>query len=155
MKSFKNLIPVICILLLNASLLRAQDFSGTWVLDHSKSDAEFRDYEITCSISQTTSAITVEQVIIMKDGKKTAMPPVTYNIDGKEVSKEEQGGTNKISASLSPDRKILTTKYVRTMNGNDYGSITVYTLSEKGMVLTVKTSDLKGDSPIVQTYNKK
>jgi hypothetical protein len=155
MKSLKKLVPVICILLLNAALVGAQDFSGTWILDHSKSDAEFRDYEITCNISQTTSVITVEQVIIMKDGQKSAMAPITYNIDGKEVSKEEQGGTNKISASLSPDKMILTTKYVRTMNGNDYGSLTVYTLSVKGRVLTVKTSDLKGESPMVQTYNKK
>ena len=91
----------------------------------------------------------------MKDVQKSAMPPITYTIDGKEVSKEAHGGTDKISATLSPDKKILTTKYVRTMNGSDYGSITVYTLSDKDKVLTVKTSDLKGDSPMVQTYNKK
>lgn len=156
MKSLKKHALVICFLLLNTFLLRAQtDFTGTWILDHSKSDAEFRDYEITCTINQTTSAITVEQVIIMKDGQKSGMPPITYNLDGKEVSKEEHGGTNKISASLSSDKKILTTKYDRKMNGNDYGSVTVYTLSEKGKVLTVKTSDLKGESPMVQTYNKK
>ena len=155
MKSSKKHAFLICILLLSSSLLRAQDFSGTWILDHSKSDAEFRDYQITCNIGQTTSTITVEQVIIMKDGQKSAMPPITYTIDGKEVSKEEHGGTDKISASLSPDKKILTTKYVRTMNGSDYGSITVYTLSDKDKVLTVKTSDLKGDSPMVQTYNRK
>jgi hypothetical protein len=156
MKSLTKHALLLCILLLNTFLLRAQsDFSGTWILDHSKSDAEFRDYEITCNINQTTSAITVEQIIVMKDGQKSAMAPITYNTDGKEVSKEEQGGTNKISASLSPDRKILTTKYVRTMNGNDYGSITVYNLSDEGKVLTVKTSDLKGESPMVQTYDKK
>ena len=50
---------------------------------------------------------------------------------------------------------LATQKYVRTMNGSDYGSITVYTLSDKDKVLTVKTSDLKGDSPMVQTYNRK
>jgi hypothetical protein len=156
MKSLSKTTFMLCFLLLNTVVLSAQSvFSGTWILDHSKSDAEFRDYQITCNISQTVSAITVEQVIVMKDGKKSAMPPITYNTDGKEVSKEEQGGTNKISASLSPDSKILTTKYVRTMNGNDYGSITVYTLSDKDKVLTVKISDLKGESTMVQTYNKK
>jgi len=146
---------VLCILVLNTFLLEAQDFAGIWILDHSKSDAEFRDYQITCNINQTPSAISVEQVIIMKDGKKSSMPPITYNIDGKEVTKEEQGGIDKITSSLSPDKKILTTKFVRTMNGSDFGSITVYTLSEQGKVLTVKTTDLKGDSPMVQTYNKK
>ena len=156
MKSVNKLALVICILLLKTFLLKAQsDFSGTWILDHSKSDAEFRDYEITCNINQTTSAITVEQVIITKDGQKSVMAPITYNTNGKEVSKEEQGGTNKISTSLSPDGKTLTTKYVRTMNGNDYGSITVYNVSDKDKVLTVKTSDLKGESPMIQAYNKK
>jgi hypothetical protein len=155
MKSSNKHALVICILLLNTFLLRAQDFSGTWILDHSKSDAEFRDYQITCNISQTTSTITVEQVIVMKDGQKSAMAPMTYNPDGREISKEEQGGIDKITATLSMDKKILSTKFVRTINGNDYGSIAVYTLSGKDKVLTVKTSDLKGESPMVQTYNRK
>ena len=155
MKSNKHAF-VICVLLLNTFLLGAQsDFSGTWILDHSKSDAEFRDYEITCNIKQTPSSIAVEQILIMKDGQKSAMPPITYNIDGREASKEEQGGSNKISASLSPDKNTLTTKFVQTMNGNNFGTITIYSLSDKGKVLTIKSSDLKGDSPMKQTYNRK
>lgn len=155
MKTLNKDALVICFLFLNTLLLSAQDFSGTWILDHSKSDAEFRDYQITCTISQTTSTITVEQVIIMKDGQKSAMAPMTYNLEGKQISKEEQGGTDKITATLTPDKKTLSTKFVRTINGNDYGSVAIYTLSDKDKVLTVKTSDLKGDSPMVQTYNRK
>jgi len=83
------------------------------------------------------------------------MPPVTYNIDGREVSREEQGDSSKISAVLSPDRKTLTTKFVRTMNGSDYGTKTIYSLSSDSKTLTVKSSDLNNESPMIQVYNRK
>jgi hypothetical protein len=44
---------------------------------------------------------------------------------------------------------------VRTMNGSDYGSITTYFLSADGKTLKVKTTDLKGETPMVQVYNRK
>jgi hypothetical protein len=144
-----------CALLLNTLVLLAQqDFSGTWTLDHSKSDAAFRDYEATCVITQTAQIFTVEQTLLTKNGEKSVMPAVSYNLDGKEVIKEELGGKNRLSAKWSPDKKALTIRFVRTMDGNDYGSLTVYNLSDNGLVLTVKSSDLTGDSPMVQTYNK-
>jgi len=139
-------------------LLSAQGqmtFAGKWEIDHSKSDAEFKDYQVFCNIVQSASAISVEQIIIMKDGSKTSMPAIIYNLDGKAVTKEEQGGTNKISSTLSPDKRTLSTKFVRTMNGADYGSKTTYTLSADGKTLTVKTCDLKDESPMIQVYNRK
>ena len=150
---------LVSVLLTSASqVISAQNtvnFAGTWEIDHSKSDAEFRDYQITCTIDQTATAITVKQELVMKDGQKSSMPPVTFNLDGSVASKEEQGGTDKISAVLSPDRKTLTTKFVRTMNGSDYGSITVYTLSDDGKTLTIKSSDLNNESPMIQVYSRK
>lgn len=146
------------VLLLLSSSVFAQNslnFAGTWILDHSKSDAEFRDYKITCTIEQSTAAITVKQDLEMKDGQISSMPPITYTLDGKELLKEEQGGSNKITAVLSADKKSLTTKFVRTMNGNNFGSITKYILSDDGKTLTVKSSDLKNESPMIQTYNRK
>ena len=143
-------------LILNASFASGQtagNFAGMWEIDHSKSDAEFKDYQITCTIEQSATAITVKQDFVMEGGEKSSMMPITYNLDGKEISKEQQGGTDKITAVLSPDKKTLTTKFVRTMNGSDYGSMTIYTLSED--TLTIKSSDLKGESPMVQVYNRK
>jgi hypothetical protein len=157
----KRTIPgiLISILILNASLMiSAQNpvnFAGTWEIDHSKSDAEFRDYQITCTIDQTSVAITVKQDFVMKDGQKSTMSPITYNLDSKEISKEEQGGVDKISAVLSSDKKTLTTKFVRTMSGSDFGSITIYSLSDDSKTLTIKSSDLKGESPMIQVYNRK
>jgi hypothetical protein len=156
MKSLGKTALMLGFLLLNTFGLCAQsDFSGTWILDHSKSDAAFRDYEVTVVITQTAQIFTVEQTLLMKSGEKSVMPATTYNLDGKEVVKEEQGGKNKLSAIWSPDKKSLTIKFVRSMEGNDYGSLTVYNLSDNGSILTVKSSDLTGESPMVQTYNKK
>lgn len=149
---------MICILLLNTYILSAQldlDFSGTWILDHSKSDQVFRDVEVTVVITQTEKTFSVEQIIFMKNGEKSATPAVTYNLDGKEVIKEEQGGKDRSSAILSSNRKTLTIKFVRTMNGKDFGSITVYKLSHNAQFLTINSSDLSGGSPMVQVYRKK
>jgi hypothetical protein len=144
-------------LIMNAALLTSAqtsgNFAGTWEIDHSKSDAEFKSYGITCIITQTATEITVKQDFLTELGEKSSMPPITFNLEGKEISKEEQGGTDKVSAILSSDKKTLTTKYVRTMNGSDYGSMTIYILSED--TLTIKSSDLKGESPMVQVYNRK
>lgn len=146
---------MICLLFINAFVLNAQtDFSGTWILDHSKSDAEFRDYELTCIIGQTSQTITVEQMLVAKNGEKTAMPAVTYRLDGKEVIKEEQGGKDKLSAKWSPDKLTLTVTFVRTMDGNDYGTKTSYNLSENGQFLSIKSSDLSGESQMIQVYKK-
>ncbi|HLN53637.1 MAG TPA: hypothetical protein VK212_08005 [Lentimicrobium sp.] len=130
-------------------------FSGTWVLDHTKSSAELKDYQIICNIKETAQTMSVEQIFQTMDGKQTSMQPILYNLDGKEVSKEEEGGTDRIIAKWSSDKKTLTTKFVRTMSGFDYGSITTYSISADGKVLTVKSSDLKGETPMVQVYLKK
>jgi hypothetical protein len=156
MKSSAITTLMLCFLFLNTLVLSAQSgFSGTWIIDHSKSDAEFRDYEITVVITQTAQTFTVEQTLLMKSGEKSVMPATKYSLDGKEVLKEGQGGKERLSVKLSPDKKTLTVKFVRTMDGNDVGSLTVYNLSGNGLVLTVKSSDLTGESPMVQTYNKK
>ena len=138
-----------------ASTQTAGNFAGTWEIDHSKSDAEFKSYQIICIIDQSATAITVKQDFVTDGGEKSSMMPVTFNLDGNEISKEQQGGTDKITAVLSPDKKTLTTKFVRPMNGSEYGSMTIYSLSDDGKTLTVKSSDLKGESPMVQVYNRK
>jgi hypothetical protein len=150
---------MITCLILNASLLLSAQtpvsFAGKWEIDHSKSDKEFKDYNITCLIEQTAETMTVTQDFHLNEGQSSGLHPITYNLSGKVVSKEEEGGIDKISAVLSPDKKTLTTKYVRTMNGSDYGSMTVYMLSDDCKTLTVRSSDLKNESPMIQVYNRK
>jgi hypothetical protein len=92
----------------------------------------------------------------MKTGEKSSMPAVTYNLDGKETIREEQDGKSKLLVLWStPDQKTLTIKYTRIISGNTVGSITIYKLSENNEFLSIKSSDLGGDSPMVQVYRKK
>jgi hypothetical protein len=157
MKSLSLHLLMLCVLFLNAFNLSAQsDFSGIWTLDHAKSDAEFRDYQMTCIITQTPKTFTVDQVLVTKDGVKSQMPSVSYNPDGKEVIKEEQSGNSRLLAFwATEDHKTLTIKYVRNIDGNKAGSITTYKLSDNDQLLTIKSSDLTGDSPMIQVYSKK
>jgi len=156
MNSKGNCAIMICLVILNAPHLWGQaDFSGTWILDHSRSDKEFSDYEITCIIGQTSQTFTVEQTLVMKNGEKTVLPPVTVKLDENEVVEEEKGGNDILSTNWSPDKKILTITFVRKMDGNKYGSKTSYNLSYNGQFLTIKSSDLAGESPMTQVYRKK
>jgi hypothetical protein len=156
MKSSKNYILMICILLLNACALNSQsDFSGNWILENAKSDAAFRDYKVTCDITQTPQKFTVVQTLFMKSGEKTAMPAASYDFDEKGEMNRVKDSTENLSAKWSPDKKTLTVKFVKTMDGNEAGSLTIYNFSDNGRVLTIKTSDLTGESPMIQVYNKK
>jgi hypothetical protein len=84
------------------------------------------------------------------------MPSVTYPLDGKELIKEEQEGQSRLLAQwTSEDHKTLTIKYMRNINGQKAGSITTYKLADNGQYLTIKSTDLAGDSPMVQVYRKK
>ncbi len=132
------------------------NFSGTWTLDNAKSDASFKEYKVICTIKQTTESILIEQTFLMPSGEKVTSPATSYTLDGKETSKEEQGGIDKKSAKWSPDKKILTITNTRTVGTNVYGSNTSYKLSENGLVLTVQTTDINTSNGtiLLQVFNK-
>jgi HSP90 family molecular chaperone len=127
------------------------DFSGTWIQDNAKSDDFYKEFGITNVIVQTPQTISFRVTFTDKDGKEITTRESIFNLDGKEVSKEEQGGINKEQATWSPDKKTLTTKDTRTVGSDVYGSTTTYTLSEDGKELKVKTSDI---DPMGLTVNQ-
>jgi len=92
----------------------------------------------------------------MPGESETVTRESSFNLDGKEVSKEEQGGINKESATWSADKKTLTTKSTRTVGTDVYGSTMAYSLSGDGLVLTQQTEDINPFGPKVkQVFNKK
>jgi hypothetical protein len=151
-------IPAMFFLLLSLPI-EAQNpvsFSGTWNLDNAKSDDAYKEYQVTCKIKQDSRTISIEETLLPKDNEVITSQSESYNLDGKETSKEEQGGTNKKSAKWSPDRKSLTIKETRKVGENVYGSNTVYKLSADGKILTVSTTDINDDSsPLVKVFIKK
>jgi hypothetical protein len=130
------------------------DFSGMWQLDLTKSDANFGKYysAMTCVIKQSAGTISIERISVDKAGKKSSADPAIHTLDGREMSKEQFGGVDKYSAMWSADKKNLTLRSKRTVNGADYGSNESYSLSSGGKILTVTTTDLTGGSKIVEVY---
>jgi hypothetical protein len=145
-------------LIFYASALYAQtpaDFSGVWTQDNVKSDDFYKEFDVKCTITQTSQSITIKQTIFDKSGEEITSHDYSFTLDGKETSKEEQGGINNESAKWSPDNKILTTKSTRTVGKDVYGSTATYSLSENGLVLTVQTSDINpGGLSVKQIFNK-
>ena len=131
------------------------NFSGVWTQDNEKSDDFYKSFDVKVTITQTAQVISLKQTFFDKSGKEIISRESTYNLDGKEVIKEEQGGINKESAAWSPDKKTLTTKSTRTVGSDVYGSSTAFTLSADGRVLTFVTSDINPLGPSVkQVFNK-
>jgi hypothetical protein len=138
-----------------ASAIYAQtNFSGTWVQDNVKSDDFYKEFDITCVITQTPQTFTIKSTFFDKSGKEITTREASFNLDGKEVSKEEAGGINKDMATWSPDKKTLTTKSTRTVGTDVYGSTVTYSLS--GNILTVQTSDINPlGLSVKQIFNRK
>jgi len=132
------------------------DFSGTWIQDASKSDDFYKEFGITNLITQTPQAITFKVTFFDKEGKEVTTMTSSFNLDGKEVSKEEQGGIDKQQATWSADKKTLTVKSTRTVGSDVYGSSVAYTLSADGQELQVKTADVNPMGPTVnQVFTRK
>jgi len=131
------------------------DFSGEWIQDNSRSDAYYKDHNIRVTITQSPEKIAIKTTFIDKNGRESSARE-SFNLDGKEVKKEEYGGVNATSASWSADGKILTTKTTRTVKSEVYGSTTSYSLSDDGHTLTILTVDINPGQPsLKQVLEKK
>jgi len=153
-----KLIMVLTVILWTSALYgqKPTDFSGVWIQDNIKSDDFYKSFNVTCTITQTAQKITFKNTFAMPGESETVTRESSFNLDGKEVSKEEQGGINKESAIWSADKKTLTTKSTRTVGTDVYGSTMAYSLSADGLVLTQLTEDINPFGPKVkQIFNKK
>jgi hypothetical protein len=160
---FKNILTIRMMLIISLILcswtLSAQtftNFSGEWLQDNSKSDPQYKDYNVKLTIAQTALDITIKTAYCDKDWKEKMSSSESYTLDGKEVSKEQDGGVDVMSAKWSADKKSLTTKTSRTNEGEVYGSTCTYSLSGNGLILTVKSDNIRPGQPsIIQVLNKK
>lgn len=143
------------------------NFAGTWTLDKAKStglDGRMQNAEsVQWVITQDDKQISIESKVTggqqMGGGPGSGSGggggrgggmggPRSYNLDGKEVTTEANGGSSTTKATWSSDGKTLELSSVRTGNrdGTEFKFSTVdkMTLSSDGKVLTVKRN---GDSP--------
>jgi hypothetical protein len=154
------------------------NFGGTWTLDKAKStglDQRMQNAEsVQWIITQDEKQISIESKVT--GGQPTGGGPGTgggggmrgggmggprsYNLDGKEVTTEANGGTSTMKATWSSDGQSLELTSVRTgsFNGNDFKSTTndKLQLSGDGKVLTVKRTGESPRGPVDMTlvFNK-
>ncbi len=136
----------------NLSAQSVPDFSGVWEQDVKKSDDFYKDFIVKSNITQTKQTITIRTTFADKDGKEIALRENTFTLDGKETTDKE--GAKK-SARWSSDKKVLTTSDTKDYGGDIVGATSTYSISADGLVLTVKTSDIKpGGTTVTMVYNK-
>jgi len=160
MKNFPLRFSLLLTILISASAIYAQspaDFSGIWTQDNVKSDDFYKEFNITCTIKQTMNEITFDETFFSKSGEKITSKTESYTLDGKETSKEEQGGIDKKSAKWSADKKTLTITNTRTVGSEVYGSHRTYSISGNGRLLTIITTDANPLTglKVTQIFNKK
>lgn len=154
----KNLIKILlsAIMLLFFTLsMSAQsfpDFSGIWIQDVNRSDDFYKDFNIKCTIIQTRQLFTVKTTFSDKGGTELVTRESTFSLDGNETTNEEGA---KLFAKWLPDNKTLVTSDTKDYGGDIVGVTASYSVSEDGMILTVKTSDIKPDvKAITQVFAK-
>lgn len=156
--SRKNLIhiSVISILFIFSSLgMSAQnlpDFSGVWVQDNTLSDF-YKKFIVKCTITQTKETFNIKTTFADSTGKEMVTRENMFPLDGKEIT--DSKGAKK-SARWSADKKVLTTSDTKDYGGDIVGVTAAYTISGSGLVMTVKSEDIKPDvRSITQVFNKR
>jgi hypothetical protein len=129
------------------------DFSGVWIQDKSKSDDFYKRFNVQCALVQTAQSFNVITTFSDSTGKVMVTRENTFPLDGKEAT--DSKGAKK-SAKWSADKKVLTTSDTKDYGGDLVGVTTAYSISANGLILTVKTEDIKpGVNSITQVFNKK
>jgi hypothetical protein len=146
-------------LLLCSSVSNAQspaNFSGVWIQDTTKSDDFYKSFEVKYQITQTLLTFTVKQTFTIKGSNENLTRDYSFTLDGKVTTMEKEGGKEKNTAQWSADKKILTTRSTITYGTEDVGFTETYSLSDNGLILTAKKSDIiPGALSVKQVFNKK
>jgi hypothetical protein len=164
---------------------KTPDFSGTWILDVSKSQLGERNFieSQTLTVKQTANDIKVETATkrtppptVNMNGDRGGKGPMgggmgggrmgdtpwTYALDGKDTKGEMPGPMGPMPVTLNAkfDGKTLLLSRVSTLNGQ-MGEVTIsnketWSLSEDGKTLTINT-ERSGmrTETTVKVYNKK
>lgn len=167
-------------LALTATLVMAAqtDFSGTWLLDKSKSDtqqlgqgrlnragnARRSDVDLSAAeqkliVSQTDAEITVERMVLM--GAQERGLRQTFRLDGTQTTNQAAGRQGELKSKAKWKGNVLVidgTQKVNSQRGQSEMSLKEeWSLSDDGKVLTIKTtrSTARGRArTTTQVYNK-
>lgn len=132
------------------------DFSGTWIQDNSKGNDILKGYYMVLTITQTDKTITIKQAVFTDQGKDEGSEQTSLSLDGKEVVKKEPQWVTRQSATWSPDKKEITIKTTQTAGKQAVESYEIYSLSESGLILTLKRYNAQAkENILIKVFNKK
>jgi hypothetical protein len=132
------------------------DFSGTWLQDTSKGNDILKGYRITLTITQTDKTITIKESFLNDKGKEEDSRQSSFSLDGKEATVKEAQWITRITATWSPDKKEITIKTTQTVEKQVIEAYEIYSLSENGLILTIKRYNVQAkDHILISVFNKK
>ena len=131
------------------------DFSGTWIQDNSKGNDILEGIHLTLTITQTDKTITIKETYFNDKGKEEDSRQSSFSLDGKEVVKKEPQWVTRQSATWSPDIKEITIKTTQTLETQIVEAYEIYSLSESGLILTLKRYNAQAkDHILISVFNK-
>lgn len=132
------------------------DFSGTWTQDNSKGNDILEGYNLILTITQTDKTITIKRTFFNDQGKDEGSDESSFSLDGKEVVIKEPQWVTRQSAIWSPDKKEITIKTTQTLETQVVEAYEIYSLSESGLILTLKRYNAQAkDHILIAVFNKK
>jgi hypothetical protein len=132
------------------------DFSGTWIQDNSKGNDILKGINLTLTITQTDKTITIKETFFNDKDKEEESRQSSFSLDGKEVIEKEAQWVTRKSATWSPDKKEITIKTTQTLETQVVEAFEIYSLSENGLILTVKRYNAEAkDHILIAVFNKK
>jgi len=151
-KLFLVLIAVLC----SATLFAQTDFSGTWMLNSSKSKLgeQFSMAPKSIIVSQQNNDISVEKHSEFQGNEFTSTDK--YTLDGKEcVNKGFRDVEKKSKVVWSADKKSLTVTSKIPMQGETMTNSEIFSMNNGSMTIQSKASSSYGDLEETQVYDKK
>ena len=149
-KSIFIMLAFVVAVFFSVSAHAAPDFSGTWVLDISKSDtgisnpaAKAKMQKVTLVIKQTATKLTIQ---------RSSGDIATYNLDGSEsVNTLPGGGQTKTTLKWSGDTLVGKTT---SSAGGSMTDVRSLSANGKEMILKVTTQLPSGERKQTLIYNK-
>ena len=164
------------LVVLAASAQDKANFAGTWNLDKAKSQGLSQGMmnaeSVVWTITQDAAKITIDSKVTAGQqaaggggggtggggGRGGPMGPRSFNLDGKEVTAEAQGGSNVTKATWAGSNLELSSVRSGNFNGQDFKATTTekLALSGDGKVLTVTrhTESQRGAQDSTLVFNK-
>jgi hypothetical protein len=163
MKTLMKIFALACCISLNLSLFsQISAFSGTWILNETKSkmgESQLRIASVKINMGQKKNLLVIETTQLKPDGEKITLTE-KYTLDGKEKEFISRDQVKKSKVTLADNKKSFTIKSESIVKRDgkkiNFSMEDVFVLSEDGLNLTIdsKSSSQKGEYHAILAFDK-